>query len=268
MSAVRVIARQMLFGPVTMAAGDRQRLVPVPVIRGPARGLRFRLDLLKGGENAYWLGRYDAAVLRILARVCKAGWTVWDVGAGIGFYSAFFARTVGASGRVVAFEPHAGNLERTKTNVALNRFRNVTFMGVAVGAPSGTVDFLLSGDTTSHLSGAYVGSTAPAAGAERGRRMSVQCISPDEALDRCKLPPPDLVKMDIEGAEADALRHCGWLAERTRPVILLELHNPECDAEAWRFARRFGYAITATATGRIIQNRADVTGTVLLAPNP
>jgi FkbM family methyltransferase len=242
--------------------------VKVSVVRGPARGLRFKLDLLRGGENAYWLGRYEAAVVRILAGVCKAGWTVWDVGACIGFYSAFFARLVGPSGRVVSFEPHPSNLERTKANVELNRFRNVTFMNVAIGGPLGRVDLVVCGDTTAHLPGAYVGATRTAAAAGEARHVSVRCVSPDEVLDQYKVPLPDLIKMDIEGAEVDALRHFNRLAERTRPVILLELHNPECDAEAWRFARRFGYSITATTTGRVIENCADVTGTVLLVPNP
>jgi FkbM family methyltransferase len=144
--------------------------------------------------------------------------------------------------------------------VELNRYRNVTFVEVAIGAPLGRAEFVLSGET------AYVGSNATAA-VNDGRRVAVRCVSPDEAFDRFSLPAPDLVKMDIEGAEADALRHCECLAERARPVLLLELHNPECDAEAWRFARRFGYTITTAASGRMIERSGGVSGTVLLLPS-
>src|SRR5207249_459987 len=152
-------ARYMMFGPVTLLRGNRQQLVTVPVVRGAARGLRLKLDLLKGGENAYWLGHYDAAILEILVGMCKPGWTVWDIGSCIGFYSVFFARLVGPSGRVVSFEPDPRNFERTTANVALNRFLNVRFLNVAIGAPLTDADFVLSGGTTSHLRGAYVGSS-------------------------------------------------------------------------------------------------------------
>jgi FkbM family methyltransferase len=266
-SAVRTAARQLLFGPLTMLCGDERRRVRVPVLRGAARGLWLELDLLGGGENAYWMGRYDARILRLLAALCRPAWTVWDVGACIGFYSAFFARLVGPAGRVVAFEPHGDNLRRTKVNTALNQCRNVTLMNVAVGAPLERVDFVVSGATTSHVRGAYVGPTATAATCAGGS-ISVQCVSLDGALEQYGLPAPDLVKMDIEGAEAGALQHCVGLAERIRPIMLLELHNPECDAEAWRFARRFDYSITSAASGRVIERCADVSGTVLLQPRP
>jgi hypothetical protein len=113
-SALRFAARHVILGPLTLAGVGRRRLVRMLVVRGAARGLWFELDLLKGGENAYWTGRYEAPILCRLARVCRPGWTFWDIGASIGFYTVFLARAVGPAGRVIAFEPHPDNLNARK----------------------------------------------------------------------------------------------------------------------------------------------------------
>ena len=264
MLSVQTAARRLVCGAITALKGP---LVEVPVIRGPARGLRLKLDLVKGGENAYWLGRYDPAILSRLARVCKEGWTVWDAGTYLGFYSVFFARAVGPLGHVVAIEPDSRSLERTKSNVALNGYQNVTFLKAAIGAGTSEVEFVLSDTTTSHISGTYVGACASAVTTHQ-QSIQTRCMSLDQVLYECLGPPPQLVKMDIEGAEKDALQHASYLAEEIRPLILLELHNPECDAEAWQFAQRFDYVLKSMKTNRVIENPTDVNGTVLLTPKP
>lgn len=264
MRNVKAIVRGLVFGPLTKLWGDDAERVNIPVLRGAARGIRLNVDLLKGGENAYWLGRYDVRILRRLQSLLRHGWVVWDIGTYIGFYSTFFARAVGLQGHVVAVEPDPENLSRTKNSVALNCLSNVTFVNAAVGAPRREMEFICSERSQSHLVDSYVG--AERVQKHGGKTIRVRCMSLDEVLLESEAPPPALIKLDIEGAEGDALQHAERVVERAKPLILVELHNPDCDSAAWEFAREFGYGIQSMKTGQWIECKEDVNGTVLLVP--
>jgi len=265
---IRRALRDTAYSLLTATLGDAEGYVTLPTLRGPARGLRFRLDLRGRVESGYWLGYYDLDLLRAITRICRPGWTVWDCGVYLGYYTAFFARLVGPTGKVVAIEPDPNNLRRAQANVRLNRLHNVTFAPVAIGGPRGEVEFIVSANTNSHLPGMYIGASAveyrPQEQAET--LIKVRCISLDEAYTTEGLAAPNLVKLDIEGAEAESLQHVAALAEECRPLIVLELHNPECDAAAWQFAQRYKYSLRSLNTGQLINRAEAVGGTLLCTP--
>src|SRR4051812_16352239 len=70
---------------------------------------------------------------RFLLGLELEGQTVYDVGGDQGIYTLFFARRVGAAGRVVTFEPNPESYRRIVDNVALNNFRNVEVRHVGLG---------------------------------------------------------------------------------------------------------------------------------------
>lgn len=265
-----LIIKKAVARAITALFGDDQGYAVVPVLSGPARGLRLKLNLINRLEFAYLLGKYDRDILARLTTLIQPGWTVWDCGIYLGFYTVFFARVVGHAGRVVAFEPDPQNLERSKAAAKLNGLQNVEFLPVAVGAPYGEVDFLISDDTNSHLPGVWVG--AAKADYESMRKTTtervirVQSWSLDQALEDKKIPRPDLIKIDIEGAELIALEHLQRITQLARPLILLELHNPLCDAAAWKFAQSHGYSLERIEDGAAISSQADVKGTLLCRP--
>jgi hypothetical protein len=94
----------------------------------------------------------------------------------------------------------------------------------------------------------------------RGR---IECISLDQAVLERGLPKPHLIKLDIEGAEKDALEHAAYIFGRVRPLLLLELHNPECDLAAWSFSRHFGYELYSLDDEK---KATQVHGTLLCRP--
>lgn len=248
--------------------GDENGRVLLPVLRGPAKGLRFRLDLQNRMETAYFLGTYESTIVKKIAHICQKGWTVWDCGTYLGFYTVLFAKLVGPEGRVVAFEPDPRNMLRTRENVALNKFNNVQFIHAAIGAPVGEIEFILSDNTNSHIPGSYVGATAEEyAKIERvDALIRVPCLSLDEAFLNRDIPRPQLIKLDIEGAEKEALQHAHRITSEAKPLIVLELHNPECDAAAWRFAQSVGYSLQSLTDGRVLQTPEEVGGTLLCWP--
>jgi FkbM family methyltransferase len=185
---------------INAAAGDRVHVVRI--LSGPARGRRLSLELAQ--EKAYWLGVYERPVQQILCEVLRPGDLFYDVGAHVGFFSVC-AAALGA--RVVAVEPDAANAARLRVNAALNGFE-VRVVEAAAWSESGSVS-LERGDSPKE------GRVAPGTG--------VRAVVIDELVEAEGAPV--LIKLDVEGAEVEALRGAQRTLERDRPVVLCELHG-------------------------------------------
>ena len=123
------------------------------------------------------------------------GDTVLDVGAGIGGEALTFSKLVGPNGRVVCIEGHPATAHALRRLVELNHLENVTVLPLAVGQQAGLV--FMSDDTVDHLGNSVRGD------ADSGPAVPVlplDLIIADLGLDRV-----DFLKMNIEGAEVDAL---------------------------------------------------------------
>ena len=265
--SLRTLVKNTAYRSVTAFFGDREGFVKLPVVQGPAKGLVFRVDLVRRME-AYWHGRYDQDILETLSRhLLRPGMTVWDCGIYIGYYTCFFARAVGESGRVIAFEPDPACLARTRENVGINGFQNVSWVHAAIGDQTGKSSFILSGNTNSHLPGGWVGATEEDYRREVERQtgtMEVQVYTLDDALSAA--PPPDLVKIDIEGFEGRAVQHTRKLIEEHRPVFIVELHNPECDRAVWEYFNGQGYEILNASTMAPVPTVQESGGTLVCRP--
>lgn len=156
-----------------------------------------------------WSDRAERALLR---RLISPGMTVFDIGANIGIYTTFLARLVGASGRVVAFEPEQRNVDRLRT--AVRTYEQVEVVHAAVSDRSGILNLYVADDLN-------VDHRTYAPGEHRRKCVQVQAVALDDFVaDYC---PIDVVKMDIQGAELAALRGAlQLLSSDSPPVLLLE----------------------------------------------
>ena len=85
------------------------------------RGIRWSLDLNEGIDfSIYLIGSFEPRTLRLYRKIIKPGQTVLDIGANVGSHTLPFAKLVGNSGRVVAFEPTAFAYGKLVVNIALN----------------------------------------------------------------------------------------------------------------------------------------------------
>jgi FkbM family methyltransferase len=184
--------------------------------KGLGRGLRFN-----GANSAvgFLLGTHDLEVQYALFRLLRPGMTVYDIGANVGFTALLAAKQVAPSGRVICFEPLAGNAEQIVHNAGLNNFRFIQVRRVAVGQADGEAEFVLSKSPTwGRLAGA--GATPLQAGVTRVPVRSLDSLARDEHL-----PLPDLIKMDVEGAEAEVIAGGRAFLTKARPVLVIELHH-------------------------------------------
>ncbi|WP_158273841.1 FkbM family methyltransferase [Micromonospora sp. RP3T] len=125
----------------------------------------------------------------------RPGDTVVDIGAGIGGEARVFSRLVGPEGRVVCVEAHPGTFACLRRMVELNGLGNVTAVECAVVGTPGTVH--LEDDTQLHLANSLT--SAEAGGVAVPGRTLVDVLG-SLGVDRV-----DLLKMNIEGAEAEVL---------------------------------------------------------------
>jgi len=199
----------------------------VPILTGLNRGLRWRVG---AGIHGCWLGTYERKKLGYVAGFVRPGMTVFDVGAHAGYYTIAFARLVGSKGRVLAFEPNSGNLAHLRHHLAVNRMTNVEVIDAAVSDRNGTARFAHSDDR-------YQGKLA-----EKG--IEVRCVR----LDGYTIP--DLVKMDVEGAEGPALHGATEILGRRRTHFFIALHGVS-DDQCFDLLRRNGYETRIISPGEL-----------------
>jgi FkbM family methyltransferase len=195
----------------------RPHAAPVPVAGGWVT-LDFHLyrDL-----RTLALGAWEPENAAFLAEHLGPGQVALDVGAHVGHFTILAAARVGGSGRVLAFEPAPSNLERLRRNLALNDLgRPVEVLPVALSARRGTASFFDDGGTD----GTEFSMVAPRQeGSGRAFDAAVETI--DDVCAARQIERVDLVKIDVEGAEAEVLRGGERvLAASPRVTLLIELH--------------------------------------------
>jgi len=209
MVPTRTLLSKMLRWPFFLIPSDTE----VRILRGPLRGKKW----VKGsGPNAYWVGTYEVARLREFAGVLKQGDVVYDVGANVGIYTLHAGFGVGASGWVYAFEPLARNLHYLRQHVRLNNLQNCTIVENAICNQEGTLAFSAAGWDPSMARICAEG------------EISV----PSTTLDICvygkkHLRPPNVVKIDVEGAESEVLKGATRTISEFHPTMFLEIHGTE-----------------------------------------
>ncbi len=212
-------------------------LTEVQVASGAIAGLTFRLDLHK--EKDCWLGNYETDLQEAAARFVRSGMTVYDVGANIGYVTLVFATLAGSKGNIFAFEALPSNVERLVHHIAINGFaETVEVIHTAVVDQPGPVEFMVH---SSHGMGKASGSGGRKE--DYRDRIKVAGTSLDVFVFEEDNPPPQLVKMDIEGGEVMAVPGMRRTLAVHRPIVFLELHGKEAAETAWEVFTAADYTI-------------------------
>jgi FkbM family methyltransferase len=212
-------------------------LTQVKIAAGDLAGYSILLDMQI--DKDYWLGTYEPELQASLRELIKPGMVIYDVGANIGYVSLLLAKASGETGKVYAFEALPENAERWRINMALNGMEaRLSLFAGAVTQTTGPVRFLV------HASGG-MGKASGSAGRQDQyeSEMSVPGISLDEFVYGQANPPPQVVKMDIEGGEVLALPGMQRVLAQARPLMLMELHGPDSSRVAWDTLTAAGYQI-------------------------
>jgi FkbM family methyltransferase len=203
----------------------------VTIKRGEAAGFRWRRH--HRYVNGYWLGHYELPIQRALKRDLRPGDTFFDIGANAGFFSLVAARIVGERGKVVAFDPEPSNYQSLREQFALNDLRNCHPVAEAIGSAEGETVFSMDAP------GSSMGRLGAARKGQREIRVRVTTL--DAACRQWGIPA--MIKVDVEGAEADVLRGAQQLLASGKVVWLIELHGPEPADAVGRMLADAGYRL-------------------------
>jgi FkbM family methyltransferase len=196
----------------------------LPILRGRLRGKKW---IVGSGIHGCWLGLFEPQQ-QPFERTINPGSTVFDIGAHVGFLTMLARELVGPEGRVVAFEPSPRNVSYLREHLRLNRMDDVEVIEAAVADTSGVLPFEERRDSSSSRIAEGVG-------------IQVQAVSLDDLLAERRVPPPDFIKVDVEGAELRVLAGGQSMLAAVRPVLSLATHGREIHRERCEFLQAWGY---------------------------
>ncbi len=206
--------------------------------------MRFRLR-----QQRWYLwepfAKSDRFMLGVFTRIVRPGDVVYDVGANIGIYVRILSQWFGAS-RVLAFEPMTRNIELLRQNVELgNLGERVEIFPLALGDTDGEEDLQIDDVRSSTAALDRVTGGEASAGrrhfdlAPATERVMVARL--DTLHAGRDLPAPDVLKIDVEGAEALVVAGARETLSKHRPRLAVATHGPDRAAETIAALETLGY---------------------------
>jgi FkbM family methyltransferase len=214
---------------------------------GPLSGCEFLLPKgLKGWSGAIVQGVYEPELFAALSDLAKGGGGLYDIGSHVGYVATAWLKLGGA--RADCFEPVPGNADVVEETLKRNGFASQSRLHrLALGDSNGSCTLMVNAQHLGKTSMAYVrevgGIDLHKEGKVYGKAVEVpaQLRTLDSYAEEQKLPPPRVLKIDVEGAEAKVLQGAWKTIERHRPALLLELHNIDAAVYCAEPLTRLGY---------------------------
>jgi len=228
------------FRPMLSRLVNLLRAGPVDVTYQGA-SFRFYHQTSATERGALFNPDYNLEELDFLGAHTPVGGVFVDVGANVGTYAMVLARRVGASGTVIAVEPHPVTHARLAFNRTASGFTQVRLVAAAAGPADGELMIETDGE---NLGASHIVSGKPAGPAIRVPSLRLQRILGDAGVTRV-----DALKIDVEGFEDRVLT--GFFAQAPqslwpRAVVIEHLSRDEWQHDCIADMVARGY----TETGR------------------
>lgn len=166
-----------------------------------------------------------------------------DIGAHLGYFSLFASKII-PDGQIFSFELDQINFNLLKKNIELNDCKNVEIYNNAVTDKPGKIEYKRDSDQPMPNID-MLGSTSINS---NGRIISVDSVVLDDFF-KNRVVKPNIVKIDVEGAEMNVLKGMKNLITNYKPMLFLEIHPdilPKFDSsveEVISYLKRKGYKI-------------------------
>jgi FkbM family methyltransferase len=232
-----------------------------------SRGTAFRRSLpanvggaqiyVSGSAGLKYLFRHmqsvEPALCRLATEFVRPGHVVWDIGANVGLFSFAAAHLAGNAGSVFAFDADTWlvQLLRRSASIQPPASARVQIIPAAIADSCDLKIFNIA--VRSRASNALQGYGQSQTGGI-AEQHTVVCVSIDWLTER--LPTPNVIKIDVEGAELEVLRGGTGLLRSKSPVIICEVCS-ENSREISDLLKGFGYKlydgdVMPTARGELV----------------
>lgn len=208
------------------------RGVRIPIQGGVNSGLSWSVPT----RMNFLTGRYERALSNFLASLIHRDEIFWDIGAHFGYYSLLAARRI-VGGCVYSFEPSTENLWFLNHHRAWNNLSNIIIHPIALSAVVGESQF---------------GGTGTGDGRLGVGRYKVPMTTIDHLIETGQCRVPTLLKMDVQGAEADVLRGGRETFLANDILMLIATHGDSIHHECVSILREYQYEITDFPKRKII----------------
>ena len=199
----------------------------------PLNNIKIFLDPSGPWQEKIINDSYDTFSLHRLKEMDLDGKVFYDIGAHIGVYSFYLSRLLGKNGAVHAFEPNPANIERmTQIRDANNDMDNMHIHQIALSDQKGEIEFMTNNNIESgRSSGGFISDADTiwnkAVYKHKGfvntksKTIQLDAIENELGIKR----KPDIMKIDVEGAEYQVLKGAQETIEKYKPIIIMEVHS-------------------------------------------
>lgn len=183
-----------------------------------------RVPVLVSPDSALslWRPNLTSDLFDFAREFVQKGNVAWDLGANVGLFSVAAAQRAGAQGKVIAVEADIWLATLLRKSCALQPASSaqIQVLPIAVADSFGIASFNIAsrGRSSNFLN---LSNGASQTGGIR-ETVSVLTVALDWLLEQ-GVPPPDVMKIDVEGAEASVLRGAQRVLSEARPVVLCEV---------------------------------------------
>ena len=184
----------------------------------------FKLDShFAFSDFADWGGAHNSGFAACV-EACRGARCVLDVGAHIGLVTLPAARMASEGRSVYAFEPASANIRHLRSHVARNKVSNVVVVDALVGAEDlESVRFFEDPNKANGQNAQVIKKSAAAFVASHKRQVTLDRFCKTRGLH------PEIIKIDVEGAEVGVLRGAAGILRRDRPRVFLSVHPRELE---------------------------------------
>lgn len=187
----------------------------------------YRLDYVFALSRYESFGDRHNAGFRKWLETCKRAKVVFDVGAHIGLYAIPASSVISQGGIVYAFEPSAINRKYFEKHLKYNRISNIVLLPYLVGDEVNKMQAFYESRVVDPAN-----SVNPKKNIARYSKVFREQVTLDNFTEESKVKP-DVIKIDVEGAEYNVLKGANELIRKYSPVIFLSAHPrqlPLCGA--------------------------------------
>ncbi len=187
---------------------------------------KMRNGLAKGFKRRFGLGFKPKFNLTeeetFLMNFDFKGMTVYDIGGYVGIHSIFFADAVSKNGKVITFEPNPTNFREIAFNLKVNNFKNVRVFHLGIGKERGILE--LNIDPIRYSRGSFIQKNQNLS-FKKTESNKVKIDSIDNLVKEKTIPPPNFVKIDVEGFESEVIQGMIFTIENYNPELFIEIHG-------------------------------------------
>ncbi len=213
-------------------------------MKGPLKGYAWST----ASSYEYILGNYeDPETVKTFLSWLKPDTVFYDLGANAGYFALLANRFI-SSGRIYSFEPSPAAQEIFQQHVKRNHSfisnNNIRLLPYALSDSEKQVEF--SNDLVQQAGNTYITESSVFSNSEDF--LTIPCYSIDGLL-KLKYDKPDIIKVDVEGAEYDVLKGAIETLKQYRPHILLATHDchlPGVKDKCVQFLQQLGYQLHHT----------------------